>query len=89
MKLFVEFLLLVLLVQAFRKVREWRIQKTIVEVAQKKAALEETRRTNIAAASWMKANTRDVQERARRHIHDAPSYTSYTEETGRYRKLSQ
>ncbi|MDE1830462.1 MAG: hypothetical protein KGI25_09085 [Thaumarchaeota archaeon] len=84
MRLFVEFFLIAVLVWAFRTVRAQRIIAEITEASKRRITKKVVSETDI----WMKNVSRDTRPTRDRSMEDAPSYTTYTEETGRYRKLS-
>jgi len=80
MRYVIALLLVFVSVFAFRKVRDHRIAFT-AEQKRKKDAMAAA---NTETRSWKKLNIRDVRPE-RRIRDDAPSYTSHTEQTGRYK----
>lgn len=83
MYLLIELIAIGALVWAFRTVRAQRIVREILESAKRYKPRVETPPVHDA---WMKNATKDTRPPRGRYTHDAPSYTAYTEETGRFQR---
>lgn len=83
MRLLLELLSIAGLVWAFRTVRAKRIIAEIIEASKLRMVRKSPPRDTDA---WMKNATRDTRPARGRYTHEAPSYTAYTEETGRFQR---
>lgn len=82
MRTLIGILLISALVWTFRTVRAKPIIEEITRVAKRRSERNTVRESD----AWMKNATRDTRPSRGPSIHDAPNYTTYTEETGRFRK---
>lgn len=86
MRLFLEFISLVILVYAFKAVRQHRILMEIKSASKMKSIRSALRESE----AWLKISTRDTRPDRDRYVYDAPTYTSYTtEQTGKVKTINQ
>lgn len=81
MQLFIEILLLAVLVYALRTIRANRFASEIERVAKIRAE----RKATAESEAWMRAHTHDTRPDRERYVHEAPNYTTYTEQTGKFK----